>query len=139
MRTPRVKRIIGLTIIALCSISLLTLPIGLSSAFAQEPILTMSIDSATLNRDGTVTVTYSVSCSESGIVSNTATEIFQEPRKINQDKGLGDDSWRGRRYGVVLDNATQYQCEPGIEIQITQTVVAVQGSFLPRNAVIVVL
>jgi hypothetical protein len=109
------------SVLILSSLSILMVPVVLSDAFAQEPSLTMSIESATLNSDATVTVAYTVSCSEAGIVSYTAIEVSQEPRTVHPEKGLGDDSWEGRRYGVELDDTTQYQCEPGDEIEITQT------------------
>jgi hypothetical protein len=107
------------------ALAALIMPIWLTGAFAQDTLTTtVTIDSAELNSDGTVTVTYTVECSEDAT-------ILQQFVAVQQSVG---------RFGVRGVSGEDFSSEnvPCDEngVQLTQTVIASSGFFAPGRATV---
>jgi hypothetical protein len=119
------KSIGGLAAAITIALATLTIPMGLTGASAQAPpTTTITIDSAKLNPDRTVTVTYTVSCSEGATIEGAFVEVRQTVGRFG-DKGVSGSSFKD--ISLPCD-------ETGI--QITQTVVAQSGFFTPGRATV---
>jgi hypothetical protein len=111
--------------IGLAIVATLILPMGLTRASAQDlPTVTTTIDSVQLNQDGTVTVTFTVECSEGATISSSFVTVTQSTGRFGQKEVSGAG---GTNEAV--------QCDPD-GVQLTQTVIAERGFFTPGRAVV---
>jgi len=114
----------GITI----ALAALIVPIGLTGAFAQEPPTgTTTIDSAQVNRGGTVTVTYTVECSEGATIFGSGASVLQG----TPDKGRfgGKEVFGGQGIDEIIP------CDPD-GVSLTVTVTAFSGRFVPGTATV---
>jgi hypothetical protein len=107
------------------ALSALITPIGLTGAYAQSrPTITVEIDSTQLNRDRTVTVDFTVECSEDATITSSGADVQQSVGRFGNQAVFGSDS---TSQNVPCD-------EDGV--QLTQTVIAFRGFFTPGRAVV---
>jgi hypothetical protein len=122
-----IKSIGGLTATITIALAALILPIGLTGASAQTaPTLTVTIDSAKLNKDRTVNVVYTVSCSEPATVVDGFVAIQQTVGRFGTKGVIGQSS-----------SAPNQPCDQA-GTQITQTVIANVGFFTNGKATVYV-
>jgi hypothetical protein len=111
--------------IGLAIVATLILPMGLIRASAQDALtVTTTIDSVQLNEDGTVTVTFTVECSESATISSSLAFVTQSVGRFGQKEVSGG-----------AGSPETVQCDAD-GVQLTQTVIAESGFFVPGRAVV---
>jgi hypothetical protein len=120
-----IKSIGGLAAAVTIALAALIVPVGLTGAYAQEALTaTTTIDSVQLNPDRTVTVTYTVYCSEPATIEQTFVGVTQSAGKFGNKAVSG---------GSFTD--LELSCDE-TGTQITTTVVAETGFFTPGRAVV---
>jgi hypothetical protein len=123
----RSRGIRGLTAPITLALAVLALSMGLPETYAQSTTFTTSatIDSVQLNRDRTVTVTYTVFCSEPAIASPTVL--------VEQDAGRF-----GKKFVFGFEDTGGVACDPA-GTQFTETISPQEGSFRAGRATVSIL
>jgi len=112
----------GLAAAIMIALAALIVPMGLTKASAQESLTaTITIDSVQLNRDRTLTVEYTVTCSEPATITFSLVRVTQSSGKFGNK--------------VVSGSIFANPALPCGET-VTQTVVAETGFFTPGRAVV---
>lgn len=103
----------------------LALTMVFPETYAQSTLTTTAtIDSAQLNRDGTVTVVFTVQCSEDATIVNDPVQVIQSNGRGGGIRVVGTDF-----------NTDNVACDEN-GVQLTRTVVAQSGFFVPGRAVV---
>jgi hypothetical protein len=107
------------------ALAALIMPIWLTGAFAQDTLTTtVTIDSAELNSDGTVTVTYTVECSEDATIRDRFASVQQSVGRFGVRGVSGADF-----------TSEDVPCDES-GVQVSDTVIADSGFFAPGRAVV---
>jgi hypothetical protein len=117
----RIKSTRFLTAATTFALAALILPMGLTGASAQTLPVTITVNSATVNQDGTATIVYTVSCSEPTTITQATLEVKQSSGKWGSKQISGSDS------------TFDIQCDQS-GTQISETVVANTGFFTSGRA-----
>src|SRR5215208_673639 len=116
----------GIGLAITLTLAALILPISLIGAYAQDTlIVTVTLDSTQVNQDGTVTVTYTVECSEDATITQGSATVTQSVGRFGEKAVSGS----GATANVPCD-------ENGV--QLTNTVIAETGFFTPGRATVTV-